>query len=176
MLTQGLFYHRNFNSKSLTLVYKSLYKIPFKYPSVNNLTHWGRVTHICVSKLTIIGSDNGLSPGRRQAIIWTNDGILLIRTFQTHFSEIVSEIHTFSCKKIHWKMSSGKWRPFCLGHIVLKHNCSFSVTHTVFPPDFFHLCSPFIVILHYHYSCIFHQYGCSEDFHSQEGLVLFNQV
>ena len=29
------------------------------------LTHWGRVTHICVSKLTIIGSDNGLSPGRR---------------------------------------------------------------------------------------------------------------
>ena len=33
------------------------------------LTHWGRVTHICVSKLTIIGSDNGLSPGRCQAII-----------------------------------------------------------------------------------------------------------
>ena len=26
------------------------------------LTHWGRETHICVSKLTIIGSDNGLSP------------------------------------------------------------------------------------------------------------------
>ena len=43
------------------------------------LTHWGRVTHICVGKLTIIGSDNGLSPGRRQAIIWTNAGILLIR-------------------------------------------------------------------------------------------------
>ena len=30
-----------------------------------SLTHWGRVTHICVNKLTIIGSDNGLSPGRR---------------------------------------------------------------------------------------------------------------
>ena len=42
------------------------------------LTHWGRVTHICVVKLTIIGSDNGLSPGRRQAIILTNAGILLI--------------------------------------------------------------------------------------------------
>ena len=42
------------------------------------LTHWGRVTHICVGKQTIIGSDNGLSPGRRQAIIWTNDGILLM--------------------------------------------------------------------------------------------------
>ena len=44
------------------------------------LTHWGRVTHICVSNLAIIGSDNGLSPGRRQAIIWPNAGILLIRT------------------------------------------------------------------------------------------------
>ena len=37
------------------------------------LIHWGRVTHICVSKLTIIGPDNGLSPGRRQAIVWTNE-------------------------------------------------------------------------------------------------------
>ena len=42
------------------------------------ITHWGRVTHICVSKLTIIGSDNGLSPDRRQTIIWTNAGLLLI--------------------------------------------------------------------------------------------------
>ena len=33
------------------------------------LTHRGRVTHICVSKRTIIGSDNGLSPSRCQAII-----------------------------------------------------------------------------------------------------------
>ena len=43
------------------------------------LTHWGRVTHLCVSKLTIIGSDNGLSPDRRQAIIWTNAGISIGR-------------------------------------------------------------------------------------------------
>ena len=50
------------------------------------LTHWGRVTHIWVGNLTIIGSDNGLSPGRRKAIIWTNDGILLIGPlfFLTH--------------------------------------------------------------------------------------------
>ena len=51
-----------------------------KWDTDSTLTHWGRVTHICVSKQTIIGSDNGLSPGRRQAIIWTNAGILLIRT------------------------------------------------------------------------------------------------
>ena len=59
------------------------------------LTHWGRVTHICVVKLTIIGSDNGLSPGRRQAIIWTNAGILLIGPLGTNFSEILIEIHIF---------------------------------------------------------------------------------
>ena len=59
------------------------------------LTHWGRVTHICVGKLTIIASDNGMSPGRRQAIIWTNDGILLIGPMGTNFSEMLIEIHTF---------------------------------------------------------------------------------
>ena len=48
------------------------------------LTHWGRVSHICVGKLTIIGSANGLSPGRRQAIIWTNAGILLIGPLRTN--------------------------------------------------------------------------------------------
>ena len=56
------------------------------------LIHWGRATHICVTKLTIIGSDNGLSPGRRQAIIWTNAGILLIEPLGTNFSEILIEI------------------------------------------------------------------------------------
>ena len=77
------------------------------------LTHWGRVMHISISKLTIIGSNNGLSPSRGQAIIWTNGGILLIRSIGTNFSEIVSKIYTFSFKKIHLEMASGKWRPFC---------------------------------------------------------------
>ena len=86
------------------------------------LTHWGRVTHICVGKITIIGSDNGLSPGRRQAIIWTNVGILLIRPLGTNFSEILIGIQTFSFKKMSLKMSSAKWRPFCLGLNVLNHH------------------------------------------------------
>ena len=79
------------------------------------LTHWGRVTHICVDKLNIIGSDNGLSPRRRQAIIWTNVGILLIRPLGTNFGEILFRNQTFSFKKMHLKMSSAKWQPFCLG-------------------------------------------------------------
>ena len=79
------------------------------------LTHWSRVTHICVSKLTIIGSDNGLSLGRRQGIIWTNAGILLFEPLWTNFREILIETYTFSLKKMGMKMSSAKWRPFCLG-------------------------------------------------------------
>ena len=86
------------------------------------LTHWGRATHICVSELTIIGSDNGLSPGRRQAIIWTIAGILWIGPLGTNFNEILIEIYTFSFRKIHLKTSSGKWRPFCLGLNVLSNN------------------------------------------------------
>ena len=86
---------------------------------LQHLTHWGRVTHICMSKLTIIVSDNGLSPGRCQAIIWTNDGILLIGPLGTNFREILIEIYTFSFKKIYLKMSSEKCRPFCLGLNVL---------------------------------------------------------
>ena len=84
------------------------------------LTHWGRVTHICINKLTIIGSYKGLSPGRRQAIVWTNAGILLIGPLGTNFTEILLEVHTFSLKKMHSKMSSGKWWPFCLSLNVLR--------------------------------------------------------
>ena len=60
---------------------------------LNMLTHWDRVAHICVSNLTIIGSDNGLSPGRCQAIIWTNAGILLARPKSGLFRYHVKKIH-----------------------------------------------------------------------------------
>ena len=68
------------------------------------LTHWGRVSHICVRNLTIIVSDNGLSPGWRYAIIWTNAGLLLIGPLGTNFSEILIEIQTSSFKKMHLKV------------------------------------------------------------------------
>ena len=81
----------------------------------NYLTHWGRVTHICVVDLTIIGSDNGLWPGRRQAIIWPNAGILLIGPLGTNLSEILIVIQTFPLKKIRLKMPSVKCCSFRLG-------------------------------------------------------------
>ena len=77
---------------------------------LNVLTHWGRVTHICIVKLTIIGSDNGLLPGQRQAIVWTSAGILFIGPLGTNFSEMLIRIQTFSFKE----NASVKWRPFCL--------------------------------------------------------------
>ena len=111
---------RNSTSRSWTDgATHSRYRARFVWSYRDLLTYWGRVTHICIGKLTIIGSDNDFSPGQRQAIIWTNAGLLLIGPLRTNFSEIISEIHSFSFKKMHLKMASAKWRPFCFGLNVL---------------------------------------------------------
>ena len=109
--------HNAFISKDIDVLKLRLTQYDIFY---NGLTHWGRVTHICVGKSSIIGSDNGLSPGRRQAIIWINAGMLLIGPLGTNFSEILIEILTFSFKKMRLKVSSAKWRPLCLSLNVLK--------------------------------------------------------
>ena len=108
-------------------MWTKLYGIPSKWPMSYSrkltlseaLTHWGRVTHIHVSKLTIIGSDNGFTPERRRAIIWTNAGILLIGPLGTNFSEILIEIQAISWTKIRLKMSSAKCCSIRLGLNVL---------------------------------------------------------
>ena len=114
-------------------------------------THWGRVTHICVSRVTrgilpkgrylpcvskvgralltgyhrtIIGSDNGLSPGQCQGIIWANAGILLIQTLGTNFSEFLKQNSNIFIQENAFERSSVKWRPICLslnnGMLILK--------------------------------------------------------
>ena len=67
-----------------------------------------------------IGSDNGLSPVRRQAVIWTNAGTLLIRPLGTNCSENLIGIQTFSLKQMHFKTSSAKWCVFCIGLNVIR--------------------------------------------------------
>ena len=84
---------------------------------------WGQVMHICVSEIITIGSDNGLSPSRPQAIIWTDAGILLIGLLGIFFSESLIEIHIFSFNKMHLKMASAKWRLFGLNLNVLSWLC-----------------------------------------------------
>ena len=93
----------------------------------DGLTHSGRVTHICIINLTIIGSDNGLSPGRHLAVIWTNARIFLIGPLGTNFIEIIFEIQTLSFKKKYLNLSSAKYRPCCLGLNELKQDCCTSM-------------------------------------------------
>ena len=83
------------------------------------LTHWGWMMHICVSKLTIISSDNGLAPCRGQAIIWANAGILLINPLGTNFSEILIKkscifIKENAFKNAVWKMLAILYPPQCV--------------------------------------------------------------
>ena len=70
------------------------------------------MVHICVKKITVIGSDNGFSPDQRQAIIWTNAGILLIGALGTNFGEILIKTNAFSFIKMHLQMLPVKWRQF----------------------------------------------------------------
>ena len=83
--------HNAFNSSPLVLLYAS--------------ANW-----------VSIGSDKGLSPVRRQAITWTNADVLS----ETKFREIRIKIQNVYFTKIHLKMSSAKWRPFCPGGDDLK--------------------------------------------------------
>ena len=104
------------------------------YLKTTHLTHRGQVMHICISKLTIIGSDNGLSPDRCQASIWTNAGILLIGHLGTNSNEILIQICIFSLKKMHLKLSQGNRCPFCHCLNVLIFHWFVVVTKYIFRP------------------------------------------
>ena len=94
--------------------YLIIYKVSLALPVSSLVTLWDPVTHIFVSDLSNIVPDNGLAPGRSQAIIWANAGILLIGPLGIHFMDIVIEIQTLSFNTIHLKMST-KWRLFLIG-------------------------------------------------------------
>ena len=100
-----------------------------------SLTHWGWVMYKCFSNLTIIMSDNGLLPSHCHAIFWTSAGMLLIGHLETNLSAILIKIHTFSLKKIHLKLLSAKWQPFCLSLIVLKEDFRNLMEETTFTGD-----------------------------------------
>ena len=89
-------------------------------------SHWyinslrlSRETHICGSDQTIIGSNNALSPGRRQAIIWTDTEI---GSLGIHFSAFLGEIQIFHSSKCIWMCRRRNRSHFCLGLNVLNHN------------------------------------------------------
>ena len=98
--------------------------------------HWsGSAMEILgISKLTVIGSDNGLLLDWRQAIIWTNAGTLWIWPLGINFKGILIEIHISSFKKIHLKMLSVKCDPFCHGLNVLTSSICVDETPLKRPP------------------------------------------
>ena len=63
----------------------NFFKISLKITVTSLRGNW--VNSLGPSDLTTIGSDNGLSPERCQAIIWTNAGILLIGPLWTNIIE-----------------------------------------------------------------------------------------
>ena len=92
------------------------------------LTHWGRVTHICVSKLTIIGSDNSLSPGRRQAIIWTSAGICYWTLGNKFQWTLDINLHIFiqenAFENVVWETADILSRPQCVNVVYTTNNIS----------------------------------------------------
>ena len=95
----------------LVAIHMSTYNI-----QPTNLTHWGRMTHFAsinqpslvqIMACHLVGAKPLSEPMLE---------LLLIGNSETNFSEIVSEIHTFSFKKMHLKISSTKWLAFRLGH------------------------------------------------------------
>ena len=73
------------------------------------LTHLPLAPHICVIKR------RQTSPVRRQAINWTNTELLSIGHIENKPQSNFDQSINFSFMKMHLKMSSAKWRPFCQG-------------------------------------------------------------
>ena len=97
-----------------------------EYEGFSVCAHEVWIQLICVGNPTIIGWDNGLSPGWHQAFVWTNAGkVLISRLLRTYFNEILIAIYTFWLRKMHLKMLSGKWWPFRLGLNVLNKSAAF---------------------------------------------------
>ena len=119
MVKLHLRFTKTYHTVNFNYINGFLTKSGQSYPRWRYLTYWRRVTHICVGNISVIGSDNGVSPGWHQAINWTNAGILLIGPLGTNFSEILIQLVAFSFKKMRLKVSIAKWRLYCLGINVL---------------------------------------------------------
>ena len=103
--------------------------------------------HICFANLAIIGSYNGLSPGRRQTVIWTSYEISLIGPLVTNFTEILNWTSNIfiaenTFEKIVCKMVSilslpqwVKWIQ-ALQNKVQQHNVHIFVEYTIIPVIF----------------------------------------
>ena len=80
------------------------------------------MTHIRVGKITIIGSNNRLSPGRHLVIIWINVGISLIGPLRTKFSEILIFVQENVFKNVTCELASILFPSQCVKFRILLIN------------------------------------------------------
>ena len=116
----------NVMSASIVLLYSMYFSESFHvstWPNLVGSTHLYSISvealsnslrHICVGDLVTIGLDNGLSPGRRQAIIWIYAVIVLIGLFGNKLQWNLIWNRKFPFKKMHLGMSAAKRWPFWL--------------------------------------------------------------
>ena len=79
-----------------------MYNLLWIYCAVG-MHKWQKVVHHTQLRWTVF-----FSPVRRQAITWTNTGLLSIGLMGTYFNEIWIGILSFLFKKMPWKISSAK--------------------------------------------------------------------
>ena len=114
---QSIFNHASYLDKPAhiaeTFLLQLMLLIHIRIYLTNGLKLWYSYCRPITEQSSVTGSDHGLSPGRCQAIIWTNVEILLTGPLRSNCSEILIEFLLFSFTKRRLKVSSAKWRPFC---------------------------------------------------------------
>ena len=103
------------------------------YSGCLDLTHWGRVTHICVGNLTIIGSDSGLSAPSHylnqcwNIVNWTPRNKLQWNVYRNSY--IFIQENPF--ENVVWKMVAILSRPQCVNSLAtgdgFQHHESWSI-------------------------------------------------
>ena len=111
---------------------------------------------ICVRKLMTIGSDNGLSPGQCQTIIWTNPVILLIGPLRINSSEILINIYIYIfIQEKTFKNIACKVCPFVAASIYRALGKSGTAIHsTVYAIKCAHILLAFLVVVVFFCCCI----------------------
>ena len=95
--------------------------------SIVYLIHWSRVTHICVSKQTIIGSDNGLAASHYLNQIWNIVNWNLRNKLRWNFnrnSKIFIQENGFEC--VVCEMAAILSRPQCVNCVLSQSYCNLS--------------------------------------------------
>ena len=92
-------------------------------PCVDIAYKWLKYPLICLSRLDCCNRRNSVEAkwilSMTELNSWSQDPLSLYR-----IKFVLINIHTFSFKRMHLKMSSAKWRPFCLGPNVSRQNAS----------------------------------------------------